>query len=141
MTSLPTPEQWVIRKMSLEETAEMIERHIDFVDKDGHSVHLPTKFVRHYMRRDDGALPTIVAVSTLPLVFADGGVWAEDKSTGCAVSISVSSRKYVPAYRRRTASPTTLSSGRCVPHRRMAGRRRYRLCRQMHHRRRRAYLD
>ena len=79
MTSLPTPEQWVIRKMTVEQTAEMIERHIDFVDEDGRSVHLPTKFVRHYMNRDDGALPTIVAVSTPPLVFADGGVWAEDK--------------------------------------------------------------
>ena len=63
MTSLPTPEQWVIRKMTVEQTAEMIERHIDFVDEDGRSVHLPTKFVRHYMNRDDGALPTIVAVS------------------------------------------------------------------------------
>jgi hypothetical protein len=79
MTRLPTPKQWVLKKMTVEECAEMIERHIDFVDKDGRSVDLPTKFVRHYMNRDDGALPTQVAVSTLPLVFADGGVWAEDK--------------------------------------------------------------
>ena len=79
MTSLPTPEEWVIRRMSVEECAEMIERHIDFVDADGRSVHLPTSFVRHYLRRDDGALPTIVAVATLPLVLADGGVLAEDK--------------------------------------------------------------
>jgi hypothetical protein len=79
MTSLPTPEQWVIRRMSVEECAEMIERHIDFVDADGRSVHLPTSFVRHYLKRDDGALPTIVAVATLPLVLADGGVLAEDK--------------------------------------------------------------
>jgi hypothetical protein len=79
MTSLPTPEQWVIKKMTEIETAEMIEKYIDFVDDDGRSVHLPMKFVRHYMRRDDGALPTIVAVSTLPLVLADGGVLAQDK--------------------------------------------------------------
>ena len=78
MTNLPAPEQWVIKRMSVEECAEMIERHIDFVDKDGRSVHLPTKFVRHYLKRDDGALPTIVAVSTLPLVFADGGVWSTE---------------------------------------------------------------
>jgi hypothetical protein len=79
MTSLPTPQQWVIRRMSEPELAEMIERHVDFVGKDGESVHLGTKFVRHYMQRDDRALPTIVAVSTLPLVLADGHVLADDK--------------------------------------------------------------
>jgi hypothetical protein len=79
MTALPTPEQWVLKKLTVEQMAEEIERHIDFVDRDGRSVQLPTKFVRHFMNRDDGALPTIVAVSTLPLVFADGGVWAEDR--------------------------------------------------------------
>jgi hypothetical protein len=79
MTSLPTPEQWVIKRMSEAEVGEMIERHIDFVDKRGNSVHLPSAFVHHYMKRDDGALPTLVAVSTLPLVLADGNVLAEDK--------------------------------------------------------------
>ena len=79
MTSLPRPEQWVIKRMSIEQLAEVIERHIDFVEKDGRSVHLPPKFVRHYLKRDDGVLPTVVAVSTLPLVFADRGVWSEDK--------------------------------------------------------------
>ena len=76
MTSLPTPEQWVIKRMSEAEVGEMIERHIDFVDKGGNSVHLPSAFVHHYMKRDDGALPALVAVSTLPLVLADGNVLA-----------------------------------------------------------------
>ena len=49
--SLPAPERWVTRRMRVEECAEMIERHIEFVDKDGRSVHLPTKFVRHYLKR------------------------------------------------------------------------------------------
>lgn len=79
MTSLPTPQQSVIRRMTEPEVAEMIERHVDFVDKHGFSVHLGTKFVHHYLQRDDRALPTIVAVSTLPLVLADGRVLAEDK--------------------------------------------------------------
>ena len=78
MTKLPPPEQWVIKRMSQAEVAEMIERHIDFVDK-GRSVHLPSPFVRHYIKRDDGVLPTLVAVSTLPLVLADGFVLAEHK--------------------------------------------------------------
>jgi hypothetical protein len=58
--------------MSEPETAEVIERHIDFVDDAGRSVHSPMPFVRHYLRRDDGALPQIVAVATLPIVSADG---------------------------------------------------------------------
>jgi hypothetical protein len=45
--------------------------------KDGNSVHLPTKFVRHYTKRDEGRLPTIVAISTLALVLADANVLAE----------------------------------------------------------------
>jgi hypothetical protein len=77
--SLPPPEQWLIRRMTEIQLAELIERYIDFVDGDGRSVHLPPKFVRHYLQRDDAALPTLVAVATLPLVLADGQVLAEDK--------------------------------------------------------------
>jgi hypothetical protein len=65
--------------MTVEEAAEEIERQIDYVDVKGRSVHLPTQFVRHYMRRDDGALPTVVAVATAPIVLADGGVLALEK--------------------------------------------------------------
>ena len=82
MTSLPPPEQWVLSKMSEMEVAEMIEEHIDYytVDKDGNcrSVHLPTPFVRHYMRRHDGVLPTVVAIATAPIVLADGNLLAPD---------------------------------------------------------------
>ena len=46
----------------------MIEEHIDYYteDKDWNrrAVHLPTPFVRHFMRRHDGVLPTVVAVAT-----------------------------------------------------------------------------
>jgi hypothetical protein len=76
MTTLPPPEQWVIMKMNEMELAEEIEKHIDYVDEEGRAVHLPLPFVRHYLKRDDGALPTIVAVSTLPIILADGGVLA-----------------------------------------------------------------
>jgi len=71
-TTQEAPPQWVIHAMSEPDTAEMIERHIDFVDDAGRSVHCPMPFVRHYLRRDDDALPQIVAVATLPIVSADG---------------------------------------------------------------------
>ena len=73
---LPAPEQLSLVKMTEEEVAEDIERHIDYVDNTGRSVHLSMKFVRHYMKRDDGALPTVVAIAQLPLVLADGHILA-----------------------------------------------------------------
>jgi hypothetical protein len=73
---LPAPEQLCLVKMSEEETAEMIEGYIDFVDENGRSVHLPTPFVRHYLKRDDGALPTVVAIAQQPIVLADGNILA-----------------------------------------------------------------
>jgi hypothetical protein len=82
MTSLPPPEQWVLSRMNEMEVAEMIEEHIDYYteDEDGNrrSVHLPTPFVRHFVRRHDGALPTVVAIATAPIVLADGGLLAPD---------------------------------------------------------------
>src|SRR6185312_852766 len=81
MTSLPPPEQWVLCKMNDMELAEMIEEHIDYYTVDEHgerSVHLPTPFVRHFMRRSDGVLPTVVAIATAPIVLADGVLLAPD---------------------------------------------------------------
>jgi hypothetical protein len=64
------------------EVAEMIEKYIEFFkeDEDGNrrSVQLPTKFVRHFMKRDDGDLPTVVAIATAPIVLADGVLLAPD---------------------------------------------------------------
>jgi hypothetical protein len=57
--------------MSDPEAAELVERYIDFVDNTGRSVH--------YMRRDDGALPTVAAISTLPLNEHRRAVWAPGK--------------------------------------------------------------
>jgi hypothetical protein len=34
MTKLPAPEQWMLCKLSEEETAELIEQNIDYVDED-----------------------------------------------------------------------------------------------------------
>jgi hypothetical protein len=47
----PVPELWTIGRMNEMQLAELIERYVEFVDKNGHSVHLPAKFVRHYFKR------------------------------------------------------------------------------------------
>jgi hypothetical protein len=99
MTSLPVPKQWALKKMTEPEVAEMLERHIDFVDKGGRSVHCPAPYVRHYMNRDDGALPTVVAISTLPIVLADGNLLAPpglDRLRGIVFRIDPELRKLMP---------------------------------------------
>jgi hypothetical protein len=111
MTALPAPRQWVIHKMTEPEVAEMIERHIDWVDKKGRSVQLPAKFVRHYMNRNDGALPTISAISTLPLVLADGHLLAPDgldRLRGIAFIIEPELRKLLPE--RKDCTPAAIAT-------------------------------
>ena len=51
---------------------------MNYVDEEGRSVHLPMEFVRHYTTRHDSPLPTVVAIATLPIVLADGGVLGEE---------------------------------------------------------------
>jgi hypothetical protein len=97
--------------MSEMEVAEMIERHIDFYKVDEEigiirSVHLPTQFVRHFMRRDDGALPTVVAIATAPIVLADGVLLAPhglDDERGIQFIIQDELRAIVP--RRQDCTP------------------------------------
>ena len=74
---LPPPNQHLLTVLSEPESAELIERHIDFIDGTGRSVHLAQPFVRHYMQRNGGALPIVRAIATLPLVLTNGGVLAE----------------------------------------------------------------
>jgi hypothetical protein len=98
-TTQEAPPQWVIHAMSEPDTAEMIERHIDFVDDAGQSVHCPMPFVRHYLRRDDGALPQMVAVATLPIVSADGFlIHADglDRKRGIVFNVEPALMKIIP---------------------------------------------
>jgi hypothetical protein len=110
MTKLPTPEQWTIVRMSENELAEEIERHIDYVDKDGQSVHLPMQFVRHYMKRDDEALPTIVSIATSPIVLADGGILAFEDDIDVERGIDFAIPKEVMALlpRREDCTPSAV---------------------------------
>ena len=103
MTKLPPPEQWVLCKMNEMEVAEMIEQHIDFYaeNEDGNrrSVHLPMQFVRHFMQRHDGALPTVVAIATAPIVLADGYLLAPeglDRERGISSIIQEELRAIIP---------------------------------------------
>ena len=76
-TKLPPPKQHLLTVLSEPESAELIEKYVDFVDNSGRSVHLASSFVRHYMQRSGGALPIVGAIATLPIVLADGVLLAE----------------------------------------------------------------
>lgn len=77
--ALPAPEQWLLTKLDEMQAAELIEQHIDYVDEDRRSVHLPMEFVRHNMRRHDGTLPVAATVVTLPVVLSDGTVRGQEE--------------------------------------------------------------
>jgi hypothetical protein len=98
--------------MSEIELAEEIEQFIDYTDKDGRSVHLPTQFVRHYLRRDDGVLHTVVAIATLPIILADGRVLALDNDIDPERGIEFRIPKEVLALvpRREDCTPEAVSN-------------------------------
>ena len=73
-TRLPAPDQPLLTRLDEAELAELIERHIEFVDQTGQPVYLESRFVTHYLRRHDGALPVVAAVATLPMVLPDGTI-------------------------------------------------------------------
>jgi hypothetical protein len=96
---LPAPDQWTIKVLSPEAAAEEIERHIEFYDESGQAVHLQKEYVRHYARRWDGALPEIRAVVTMPLVLADGTLFAMDgfdRERGIDFRIPAEVMQYIP---------------------------------------------
>jgi hypothetical protein len=73
-TRLPAPEQLLLVPLNEIELAELIEKHIEFVDDKGRAVHLPSPFVKHYLKRDDGALPIATSIAQLPIVLDDGTI-------------------------------------------------------------------
>jgi hypothetical protein len=73
-TRLPAPEQLMIVQLNEMELTELIERHIEYVDAAGRPVRLHPVFVKHYLRRDDGALPLVTSIAQLPIVLYDGAV-------------------------------------------------------------------
>ena len=94
------------------------------------SVHLPMPFVRHYVRRHDGALPTIIRCTTMPLVQGTGRCWLLPAliahpvhHSGCAARPSPEAGGLHARARRGRDQ---------VPVRRVAGRRRHRQMRQGH---------
>jgi hypothetical protein len=101
--NLPPPEKWVLLRMGEVQVTEMIERHIEFIDEHDRSVHLPTHFVRHFMRRED-TLPFMVAIAQLPIVLADGTLLAGnglDRARGIFFTIPKELITIVPASKER----------------------------------------
>ena len=75
-TRIPPPEQPLLTRLDETQLAELIERHIEYIDKTGDPVHLASPFVKHFHTRTDEALPIVAAIATLPIVLADGAILA-----------------------------------------------------------------
>jgi hypothetical protein len=77
-TRLPPPEMPLLSRLRKEQAGELIEHHIDYTDPNGwRSVHLHPAFVEHFREREDGKLPTVAAITTLPVMLADGTLLAK----------------------------------------------------------------
>jgi hypothetical protein len=93
-----SPEQMLLLELSSTEVAELIERHVEYVNKRLDEVHLDTSYVGHFVRRarddrdGDAAIPIVSAVATLPIVFADGSILAQkeglDRNFGIVFNIA-----------------------------------------------------
>ncbi len=109
---LPAPEQWLLTRLDEMQLAELIEHHIEYTDKKGRPVHLAPPFVRHYLQRLDDALPTVVAIATLPIVLADGELLAQhgglDRSRGIVFHIPKELMKLLP--RRKDCTPEAVAA-------------------------------
>ncbi len=74
-TRLPAPEQPLLTRFDEIQLAELIEHYIEYYDpKTLRPVHLPGPFVTHFLRRRDNALPTVLAVASMPMVLPDGSI-------------------------------------------------------------------
>lgn len=107
---LPPPEQPLLTRLSEVLLAELIERHIDYTNDDGRSVHLAVQFVRHFHTRTDDKLPTVAAVATLPLVIGDGTLLVKrglDRERGIVFRVPDALMRMLP--RREECTDTTVA--------------------------------
>jgi hypothetical protein len=99
-TRLPPPEQPLLTRPDEAQVAEIIERHIDYIDPTGRSVHLGAPFVKHFHTRTDDALPIVAAIATLPIVLADGTLLATrglDRARGIVFRVPDALRNIMPS--------------------------------------------
>ena len=123
-TDTPPAPQTLIAKLSEPEAAEMIERHVEFVAETkvgDRPVHLASPFVKHFLKRDDHALPTVTGVATLPIVLGNGDLLSgEGLDRRSGIVFRVPSGLWVPA--RKECGDTAVKRGHKVPAHRMACR-------------------
>jgi hypothetical protein len=95
--------QWNIFKLDNCDVANLLEKHIDFIDmKEGYSVQCPPAFVNHYRQWHDSTLPKLVAISPLPLVLGNGEILAPrglNRLRGIAFIIDDKLRQCLPSGR------------------------------------------
>jgi hypothetical protein len=103
----PPAPQLHLARLSQNETANLLETHIDFykeTERGFVSVKCPMPYVEHFVKWDGSAMPMLVAFSQLPLVLADGEFLAPrglDKLRGIAFVVDDELRARLPSSRVR----------------------------------------
>jgi hypothetical protein len=111
---LPAPEQPRITRHTDVTLVEEIERHVEFIketEKGTSAVRLPAGFVRHYLSRDDGALPTVRSIATLPIVLGNGTLLARtglDRDRGIVFRIPKELLRILP--KREDCTPSRVAA-------------------------------
>jgi hypothetical protein len=97
---LPAPEYPLLTRLDQAEVAELIEEYIDYINKKFRSVHLPTHFVQHFVRRTDTALPLVTGVATLPILLINGTMFSGrglDRERGIVFRVPDQLRALIPS--------------------------------------------
>jgi hypothetical protein len=91
------------------ELAELIEKHIEYVDPLGRPVHLHSSFVKHYLQRDDDGLPIMTSIAQLPIVLYDGTILSGrglDRRYGIVFRVPADLEALLPT--RETSTPAAV---------------------------------
>jgi hypothetical protein len=124
--ALPPPEQPLLTRLDEIRLSELIEAYIDYVNPDGQSVHLGGQFVKHFLSRTDGVLPTVSAIATLPIVMLDGTLLSKrglDRKRGIVFRVPPHLLSVIPD----PAACTLAGGGYALPNKGLAVRRSGRL--------------
>jgi hypothetical protein len=103
---LPAPAQLILKPLNEMELAELIEKHVEFVqllpDGSERTVRLQANYVKHFLTRDDAeeGLPIVSSISQLPIVLPNGEIlsgWGLNRKYGIIFRVPAELDALIPS--------------------------------------------